>query len=1202
MTGESTQNPANIGFGPNEWLVDEIYQQYLNNKNSVDPSWWEFFGDYTPSEKNATKILSENKGNLIPPVVTPIVSKIVEPTMLVKKVISTEPVMNDPVTENLRGAAARVVANMESSLKVPTATSVRTIPAILLQENRTFINNHLSRQRGGKVSFTHIIAYAVTRAVAEVKEINTAYTTLDSKPAIIKFPHVGLGLAIDLAKEDGTRQLLVPCIKNADTLDFATFWATYDDLVRRARAGKLTVDDFQGTTISLTNPGTIGTQHSVPRLMEGQGAIVGVGALDYPSEWQGAAAETLARQAISKVITLTSTYDHRIIQGAQSGEFLKKISDLLLGKNNFYEDIFTSLHVPYKPFIWAVDIDTTRDEDINKVSRVQELIHYYRVRGHLIADTNPLEYAQRTHPDLRMINHGLSVWDLEREFATGGFGGVPFMKLRDILNRLQDSYSRTIGIEYMHIQEPEERKWIQEHVEKPHEKMDPQEQLRILRKLNSAGAFEKFLHTKYIGQKRFSLEGSESAIVALDSILVEAANDNLVEVDIAMPHRGRLNVLANIAGKSYERIFREFEDVSSPGFVQGSGDVKYHLGTYGKFSTDEGASVPVYLAANPSHLEAVNPVLEGIVRAKQDKLGKGHNFPILPILMHGDASFAGQGVVLETLNLSKLRGFKTGGTIHLIVNNQVGFTTSPEDARSSTYASDMAKTIQAPIFHVNGDDPESVSLVARFAYQYRKQFNKDVVIDMITYRLRGHNEADDPSLTQPLMYQIIDGKRSVRKLYTESLIGRGDITLVEAENALIDYQSQLEKVLAETKEGLEKQDPVPVDNRPSFPAEVETKISQQLVEEIAATQVNLRDGFTPHPRLWPQLERRAQMIKDNTIDWGMGEALAIGSLLAQGHWVRLAGQDSRRGTFGQRHGVIVDYKTGKGYKPLKQVAKDGARLFILDSSLTEFAGMGFEYGYSVARPEMLVMWEGQFGDFANGAQTIIDEFISSGEQKWQQQSGLVLLLPHGMEGQGPDHSSGRMERFLSLAAQDNMTIAQPSTSASYFHLLRWQVLNPHNKPLIVFTPKSMLRAKPATSATVEFTEGKFKPVIEDVKSDKSKINKIVLCTGKIAHDFATAREAAGKENIAILRLERIYPLPTREIQNILSQYPSEAQIIWAQEEPANQGAFPFIITELAPQLGRAITRISRPASSAPAVGSHTKHDQEQAEIIQSVIG
>ena len=1199
MSGEAKPNPANTGFGPNEWLVDEIYQQYLNNKNSVDPSWWEFFGDYTPSEKSQAKINSENK--ITPkPVVEPIPNVQAQNFVPVTKK-NLEQIDNVPTTENLRGAAARVVANMEASMKVPTATSARSVPAILLQENRTFINNHLSRRRGGKVSFTHIIAYAVTRAVAEIKAMNTAYTTVDGKPAIIKYPHVGLGLAIDLTKEDGSRQLLVPNIKNADTLDFAEFWATYDDLVRRARAGKLVVEDFQGTTVSLTNPGTLGTQHSVPRLMEGQGAIIGVGALDYPTEWQGAAPETLAKQAISKVLTLTSTYDHRIIQGAQSGEFLRKVSELLLGKNNFYEDIFTSLQVPYKPYVWAVDIDTTHDEDINKVARVQELIHYYRVRGHLIADTNPLEYAQRTHPDLRMVNHGLSVWDLEREFATGGFGGVPFMKLRDILIRLQDSYTRSIGIEYMHIQHPEERKWIQERVEKPHERMDRQEQLRILRRLNAAEAFEKFLHTKYIGQKRFSLEGSESAIVALDSILVEAANDNLIEVDIAMPHRGRLNVLANIAGKSYERIFREFEDVSSPGFVQGSGDVKYHLGTYGKFKTEEGASVPVYLAANPSHLEAVNPVLEGIVRAKQDKLGKNHDYPILPILLHGDASFAGQGVVLETLNLSQLRGYKTGGTVHLIVNNQVGFTTSPQDGRSSTYASDMARTIQAPIFHVNADDPESVSLVSRLAYQYRKQFKKDVVIDLITYRRRGHNEADDPSLTQPLMYQVIDEKRSVRKLYTESLIGRGDITIEEAEHALVDYQNQLERVFAETKGDLKKPDPIPVNNKPVFPAEVKTGISMDLIQKIADTQINLREGFTPHPRLWPQLERRAQMIKDNNIDWAMGEALAIGSLLAEGHWVRLAGQDSRRGTFGQRHGVIVDFKTGRGYKPLKKVAKEGTRLFIIDSALTEFAGMGFEYGYSIAQPKSLVMWEGQFGDFANGAQTIIDEFIASGEQKWQQESGLVLLLPHGMEGQGPDHSSGRIERFLSLAAQDNMTIAQPSTSASYFHLLRWQVLNPHTKPLIIFTPKSMLRAKPATSATDEFINGKFNPIIEDIKSDRSKVKKIVLCSGKIAHEIAQHRDSANKEDIAIIRLERLYPLPAREIKNLLSQYSQDVKIIWAQDEPANQGGFPFIMNELAPQLGKVILRVSRPASTAPAVGSHTKHDEEQAEIIKSIM-
>ncbi|MGA0733534.1 MAG: multifunctional oxoglutarate decarboxylase/oxoglutarate dehydrogenase thiamine pyrophosphate-binding subunit/dihydrolipoyllysine-residue succinyltransferase subunit [Candidatus Nanopelagicales bacterium] len=1194
MANETPIPIAGSGFGPNEWIVDEIYEQFKKDKNLVDPAWWEFFNDYTPQEKPVSK---PAQSTVTPVLTTPIVTEPVVPTPPTAPVVNEEP--KESTTEPLKGVAARVVTNMEASLTVPTATSVRSIPAILLQENRVFINEHLARRRGGKVSFTHLIGFAVVKALKAIPDMNVAYTQIDNKPAIVKHGQIGLGLAIDITKPDGSRQLLVPAIKNAENLDFAQFWATYDDIVKRARTNKLTVEDFAGVTVSLTNPGTIGTQHSVPRLMQNQGLIVGVGSLDYPMEWQGASQFTLAKQAVSKVLTMSSTYDHRIIQGAQSGEFLKHVADLLMGKEGFYEEIFTALQIPYKPYRWAQDIAAEQDEDINKVARVQALIRSYRVFGHLISDTDPLVYAQRTHPDLTMAAHGLSVWDLEREFATGGFGESRFMKLRDVLTRLRDTYSRSIGIEYMHIQDPDQRKWVQDQVEIPYEKPPRNEQLRILGRLNAAEAFEKFLQTKYVGQKRFSLEGSESTIVALDSILNEAAKNKLHEVAIAMPHRGRLNVLANIAGKSYGQIFKEFEDVGGRGLVQGSGDVKYHLGTTGVFSTDDGETIPVYLAANPSHLEAVNPVLEGIVRAKQDRLGKDHNNPILPILLHGDAAFAGQGVVFETLNLSKLRGYRTGGTVHLIVNNQVGFTTGPAESRSSTYASDLARTIQAPIFHVNGDDPEAVAYVAELAFNFRQEFKVDVVIDLITYRRRGHNEADDPSLTQPLMYKIIDQKRSIRKLYTESLIGRGDITLEEAEQALIDYQSQLERAFAETKEAIKQPAQTSEEENSSFPIHVDTAISEELVEKIAQTQINLRPGFTPHPRLKPQLERRYQMVKENAIDWAMGETLAFGSLLAQGVSVRLAGQDSRRGTFGQRHAVIVDNITGEGHKPLKAVAQN-SRFFVYDSALTEFAGMGFEYGYSVSNPEMLVCWEAQFGDFANGAQTIIDEFVVSGEQKWNQHSRLVLLLPHGMEGQGPDHSSGRLERFLSLAAQDNMTIVQPSTSASYFHFLRWQVLNPHVKPMIIFTPKSMLRAKSAMSPTSEFTQGKLSSIIVDAV-DVNKVKKIVFATGKFSHEIAAEREKQNREDVAIIRIERLYPLPKSEIQTALARFTNAQNFVWAQEEPANQGAYPFMALELIPLLPKPLTRISRAASSAPAVGSHTTHEHEQAELLQSVL-
>ncbi len=715
------------------------------------------------------------------------------------------PVAGAENSVRLRGAAARTAANMTASLSVPTATSIRPVPAKLLVDNRIVINNHLARGRGGKISFTHLIGYAILRALAVRPEMNYSYAEADGKPVLLQPEHVNLGLAIDMRKDDGTRQLLVPSIKNAETMDFRQFWMAYEDLIRKARSWKLAVDDFAGTTISLTNPGTIGTEHSVPRLVAGQGCIVGVGAMEYPAAYQGASAETTARLAISKTVTLTSTYDHRIIQGAQSGEFLRVVHELLLGGDGFYDDVFQSLRIPYEPVRWVQDIPSGHEDDITKAARVHELIHAYRVRGHLMADTDPLEYKQRKHPDLDINQHGLTLWDLEREFATGGFGGKPRMQLREILGVLRDSYCRTVGVEYMHIQNPEERAWIQARVERPHGRADHDEQLRILSRLNVAEAFEMFLQTKFVGQRRFSLEGGESLIPLLDAVLTEAAGENMHEAVIGMAHRGRLNVLANIVGKSYAQIFQEFEGNLDPATTHGSGDVKYHLGAEGKYVGPDGATIPTSLVANPSHLEAVDPVMEGVVRAKQDIIDMGEpGFTVLPVMIHGDAAFAGQGVVAETLELSQLRGYRTGGTVHIVVNNQVGFTTSPAESRSSVYSTDVARAIQAPIFHVNGDDPEAVVRVGLLAFAYRQAFAKDVVIDLICYRRRGHNETDNPSFTQPIMYDLIDAKRSTRKLYTEALIGRGDITMEEAEQALRDFQQELERVFTETKDAISR--------------------------------------------------------------------------------------------------------------------------------------------------------------------------------------------------------------------------------------------------------------------------------------------------------------------------------------------------------------------------------------------------------------
>jgi multifunctional 2-oxoglutarate metabolism enzyme len=1221
-------------FGPNEWLVDELYQRYQADPGTVDRAWWNFFADYHPKPPEQPRTAGPTQaaaaagrtapatpaqpapgqpapGRPAPARPAPGRPAPVSPTPPPAARPAAPPPDAQHVTEvRLRGAAARTAANMAASLTVPTATSVRGIPAKLLVDNRIVINNHLGRGRGGKVSFTHLIGYAMVRALAWAPEMNYSYAEEDGKPVLVQPEHVNLGLAIDVGRSDGSRQLLVPSIKAAEAMDFRQFWMAYEDLIRKARAGKLAVEDFAGTTVSLTNPGTIGTEHSVPRLMAGQGCIVGVGAMEYPAAYQGASEETIARMAISKTVTLTSTYDHRIIQGAQSGEFLRIIHGLLLGEHGFYDDVFQSLRIPYEPVRWVQDIAAGHEDDISKAARVYELIHAYRVRGHLMADTDPLEYKQRKHPDLDINQHGLTLWDLEREFATGGFGGKPRMKLREILGVLRDSYCRTVGIEYMHIQNPEERAWIQARVERPHPRAEHDEQVRILSRLNVAEAFEMFLQTKFVGQRRFSLEGAESLIPLLDAVLTEAAQQNLDEAVIGMAHRGRLNVLANIVGKSYAQIFQEFEGNLDPASIHGSGDVKYHLGAEGSYSPGDGSSIPTSLVANPSHLEAVDPVLEGVVRAKQDIIDMGEpGFTVLPVLIHGDAAFAGQGVVAETLELSQLRGYRTGGTVHVVVNNQVGFTTAPEYSRSSVYSTDVARMIQAPIFHVNGDDPEAVVRVGRLAFAYRQEFRKDVVIDMICYRRRGHNEADNPSFTQPLMYDLIDAKRSVRKLYTESLIGRGDITLEEAEQALRDYQQELERAFTETRDAAGRPAepgavvrPQPGDAEPVDHDATPTAISEEVIKRIIGTQLSLPDGFTPHPRLHPQLHRRAVMVEQDEIDWATGELLAFGSVLIDGHTVRLVGQDTRRGTFGQRHAVLVDRHTGEEYTPLRTFNSPTARFHAYDSLLSEFAAVGFEYGYSVARPDALVCWEAQFGDFVNGAQTIIDEFISSGEQKWGQRSGVVLLLPHGYEGQGPDHSSARIERFLALCAQDNMTVAVPSTPANYFHLLRWQALSTRIKPLIVATPKSMLRLKAASSAVADFTSGSFRPVIgETTQPGNAAVRRVLLCAGKIYYDLAERRQAAGITGTAIIRAERLYPLPGAEIAAEVAKYPAAGEVTWVQEEPANMGAWPYMALRLPGLLGRPVQAMSLPASSAPAGGSAKAHAEEHARLIAAAL-
>ncbi|BBX15381.1 multifunctional 2-oxoglutarate metabolism enzyme [Mycolicibacterium duvalii] len=1257
-------------------MVEEMYRKFREDPSSVDPSWHEFLVDYNPEPTTggATTGNGRSSAPSAPPEPAPApppkssgsngssaqdakkataeparseTSEKVKGTADKKPAAKTSPPSKSPdkapeksdksdkkpaaqtsadsdadgdETTVLRGAAAAVVKNMNASRDVPTATSVRAIPAKAMIDNRIVINNHLKRTRGGKISFTHLLGYAIVQAVKKFPNMNRHYAEVDGKPNAVTPAHTNLGLAIDLQGKDGKRSLVVAAIKKCETMRFGQFIAAYEDIVRRARDGKLTAEDFGGVTISLTNPGTIGTVHSVPRLMQGQGAIIGAGAMEYPAEFQGASEERIAELGVGKLMTLTSTYDHRIIQGAESGDFLRTIHQLLLD-DEFYDEIFRELGIPYEPVRWRID---NPDSIEDKNARVIELIAAYRNRGHLMADIDPLRLDNtrfRSHPDLDVNTHGLTLWDLDREFKVNGFAGAQYKKLRDILGLLRDAYCRHIGVEYTHILEPEQQQWLQDRVEIKHEKPTVAQQKYILSKLNAAEAFETFLQTKYVGQKRFSLEGAETVIPMMDAAIDQCAEHALDEVVIGMPHRGRLNVLANIVGKPYKQIFTEFEGNLNPSQAHGSGDVKYHLGANGTYIQMFGDNdISVSLVANPSHLEAVDPVLEGLVRAKQDLIEDGDtdaeesgDFPVVPMMLHGDAAFAGQGVVAETLNLALLRGYRTGGTIHIIVNNQIGFTTSPTDSRSSEYCTDVAKMIGAPIFHVNGDDPEACVWVAKLAVDFRQKFKKDVVIDMLCYRRRGHNEGDDPSMTQPTMYDVIDTKRGVRKTYTEALIGRGDISMKEAEDALRDYQGQLENVFNEVRE-LEKHAIGPsssVESDQMVPAGMKTAVEKALLQRIGDAHLSFPEDFSVHPRVKPVLEKRREMAYEGKVDWAFAELLALGSFLAEGRTIRLTGQDTRRGTFTQRHSVIIDRKTGVEFTPLQLLTTDadgnptGGKFMVYDSALSEFAAVGFEYGYSVGNPDALVLWEAQFGDFVNGAQSIIDEFISSGEAKWGQLSDVVLLLPHGHEGQGPDHTSGRIERFLQLWAEGSMTIAVPSTPANYFHLLRRHGLDGIHRPLIVFTPKSMLRNKAAVSDLTEFTENKFRSVIEeptytDGTGDRSKVSRVLLTSGKLYYELAARKKKDERDDVAIVRLEQLAPLPRRRLAETIDRYPNADERFWVQEEPANQGAWPTLgltLPEVLPDHFTGIKRISRRAMSAPSSGSSKVHAVEQQEII-----
>ncbi|MCG2588282.1 multifunctional oxoglutarate decarboxylase/oxoglutarate dehydrogenase thiamine pyrophosphate-binding subunit/dihydrolipoyllysine-residue succinyltransferase subunit [Rhodohalobacter sulfatireducens] len=1202
-------------FGPNSALVDELYKQYKEDPDSVPGHWKRYFDELegieieeAPTQDNGAPAVKEKKKE------APKKEKPAEEKKEPKIPEGAE-------VEKIKGVASKIVENMDESVYVPTATSLRVLPVKMMTEDRKIINSHLLKTSNRKASFTHLIAWAVIQALKEFPNINSYYANKNGDHYRIKPGQVNLGIAVDLESKDGSRNLVVPNIKNVDEMNFSEFLDAYSELIEKARSGNLEISDFDNTTISVTNPGTIGTVSSVPRLMKGQGAIIATGAINYPAEFQSMAQDVLNQLGVSKVMTMTCTYDHRVIQGAESGMFLQHVHNLLNGKEDFYEKIFSDLDIPYEPFPYGEDKyggqlggrGNTLEQDRRAIA-VWRLINLYRLRGHVLADLDPLGTEPGQGPELDLEYYGLTLWDLDREFFCDGLGGKKTAKLRDIIQLLRETYCGKIGAEYMHLLDLEERKWLRETMESttntPDLTKDDKED--ILHKLNQAMAFEQFLHKKYVGHKRFSLEGAETLIPMMHFLMEHGVKNDVKKFFLGMAHRGRLNILVNIMNKPYRKVFADFEGNVDPDTIQGSGDVKYHLGSKGSYKINDEESIELELMPNPSHLEAVNPIVEGAARASQDHYDDDEaRKKIVPILMHGDAAFAGQGVVAETLNMSQLRAYETGGTIHFIINNQIGFTTLPKDARSTEYASDLAKMILAPIFHVNGDDPEAAVHAINLAMDYRQKFGKDVVIDLICYRKHGHNEGDEPAFTQPGLYKEIENHPTVRDIYVKELLRKGEFTEEETQAIFDEFDELLQQAFEDAKSSpslevtdkMLKRSEKEQNERDEFP---DTTYEIEELKDIAVQLNTVPKDFDANPKLLRQLAKRAEAAQNNDkkIDWGFAEALAFGSLLKSGRTVRLVGQDAERGTFSHRHAVLHGTQTAQRFTPLNHLSDDQGDFYPFNSLLSEFAALGFEFGYSSAIPEALVIWEAQFGDFVNGAQVIIDQFISASEEKWGQKSALVMTLPHGYEGQGPEHSSARLERFLQLCAEDNMQVANLTTPTQYFHILRKQTLQEKKKPLIIMSPKSLLRHPMAVCTVEELANGAFQPFLADPEvEDKESIDRLIICSGKVYYDLYKAREESEKNNIAIGRIEQFYPFPDEDIENFLQEYKHVKEVIWCQEEPKNMGAWNFLFPRLQALLqdGQTIRYAGRQAAASTAAGQKKIHDAEQERLVSEAL-
>jgi 2-oxoglutarate dehydrogenase E1 component len=1141
----------------------------------------------------------------------------------------------------LRGPAAMLAKAMDESRAVPTATSFRTIAVDTLDAKRKAINVVL-KERGLKVSFTHLVAWAIVEATKDFPVMVRTFAERDGKPFALEGGPINLGIAVDVEKKDGSHTLMVPAIKGSDELDFAGFHSNFEELIAKTRENKLTADDFQGTNISLTNPGGVGTVASVPRLLSGQSAIIATGSIAYPPEWLHASPERLKQIGVSKVMTLTSTYDHRVIQGAESGAFLKRVEQLLQGEDEFYEGVardlgidtagITSAHPasasapPLSAAAPSAEPSTAPgevdEELLQAVQAATSILKAYRTHGHLAAHLDPLGSKPKGDPALQPENVNLTPELMARIPASILRIGVPGETLLEALPRMRETYCGTIAYQFEHLSSHQQRIWLREMIETGahRQPLGDAEKRRLLERLIDVFQFERFLEKAYLGQKMFSIEGLDVVVPMLDELVTLSGRAGAEEVVFGMAHRGRLSVLAHNLGRPVESILAEFEGSKRIDAVKavaaiphgGTGDVKYHYGHRGVYETSEGEKISVRLYPNPSHLEFVDPVVTGGARFLQsdfDGAELTHDPKrAVPVLLHGDAAFPAQGVVAETLNLQALKGYSTGGTIHVIQNNQVGFTTDPSEARSTPYAADMAKGFNVPIVHVNADDVEACSSAVRLAMAYRERWGRDVVIDVIGYRRFGHNETDEPAYTQPMMAAAIKSHAPVSEIYAEKLIGEGTISAEDVGRASEHRREEMSgalKALREKMEAGEYEDPTmttstgELDRTASPP--VDTALPADKLRALNQELLKTPDGFNVHRKLRRPLGKRIEAIEQGGIDFGHAEGLAFSSLLTEGVHIRLTGQDSERGTFSHRHLVLHDENTGLKYCPMQNLDDASAPFELYNSPLSEIACLGFEYGYSAATPSALVLWEAQFGDFANAAQVIIDSFIVSGESKWGQTSRLTMLLPHGYEGSGPEHSSARIERFLALGAEGNIRVAYPTTAAQYFHLLRRQALIRKPRPLIVFTPKGLLRLDRAAASLEQLTAGEFHFILDDPKAGerREKVERLVLCTGKVYFDIDASERREAAENVAIARVEMLYPFAKEKLTDLIASYPNLKEISWVQEEPRNMGAWKVMsrrMPELLPE-GVELTYIGRQGRASPGEGYSGTHLLEQERIV-----